>query len=91
MIHGQTRNRAKLRRPPRRSVARGRVRCCNGVNGACKRSRQRMIRGSSARDNSIVTALGACRPRVRRLREIKTNVLSLAHLHGEKIALRADE
>jgi hypothetical protein len=44
-----------------------------------------MIGGPSARDNSIVRALGACRARVQRLREIKTNVLSLAHLHGEKI------
>jgi hypothetical protein len=50
-----------------------------------------MIRGASARDNSIVMALGTCRARVQHLREIKTNVPSLAHLHGEKIALRADD
>jgi hypothetical protein len=49
-----------------------------------------MIRGPSARDNSIVTTLNACRTRVQRLREIKTNVLSLAHLHGAKFVLRAD-
>jgi hypothetical protein len=73
------------------SFACGRVRRCNGVNGARDRSRQRMIRAASARDNSIVTALGGCRARVQRLREIKTNVLSLAHLHGAKIALRADD
>jgi hypothetical protein len=49
-----------------------------------------MMRGPSARDNSIVTAFGASCARVQRLREIKTNVLSPAHLHGAKIALRAD-
>jgi hypothetical protein len=46
-------------------------------------------RGVSARDNSIVTALYAYCARVQRLREIKTNVLSLAHLHGAKFVLRA--
>jgi hypothetical protein len=45
----------------------------------------------SARDNSIVTALGARYARVQRLREIKTNVLSPTHLHGAAIALRADD
>jgi hypothetical protein len=47
------------------------------------------IRGVSARDNSIVTTLRAYCARVQRLREIKTNVLSLAHLHGAKFVLRA--
>jgi hypothetical protein len=89
-IYGQIRTRASLRRLLRRSFARECVRRCNGVNGVRERSRQRMIRGPSARDNSIVMALCASRARVQRLREIKTNVLSLAHLHGEKIALRAD-
>jgi hypothetical protein len=63
----------------------------NGVNSAWEQSRQSMIRGPSARDNSIVTAFDACRVRVQRLREIKTNVLSLAHLHGAHVALRADD
>src|ERR1700722_19658415 len=90
IIYGQIMNRAHLRRRLRRTLARERVRRCNGVNGAREHSRQRMIGGPSARDNSIVRALRACRARVQRLREIKTNVLSLAHLHGEKIALGAD-
>jgi hypothetical protein len=41
--------------------------------------------GPSARDNSIVTALGARCARAQRLREIKTNVPSRTHLHGVMI------
>jgi hypothetical protein len=50
-----------------------------------------MIGQPSARDNSIVIALGARCARVQRLREIKTNVPSPALLHGAKFALGADE
>jgi hypothetical protein len=60
------------------------------VNGVRERSRRRMTRGPGARDNSIVTTLSACCACVQRLREIKTNVLSLVHLHGAKFVLRAD-
>jgi hypothetical protein len=49
-----------------------------------------MISGPSARDNSIVTTLSACCAHVQRLREIKTNVLSIAHLRGAKLVLNAD-
>jgi hypothetical protein len=90
-IYGQIRNQVNLRKLLYRAFARERVQRCNGVNGARERSRQRTIGGPSARDYSIVTALGACRARVQRLREIKTDVLSPAHLHGAKIALRADD
>jgi len=50
-----------------------------------------MIKGSSARDNSIVTALSAYCARVQRLREIKTNVLSRRICMAREFALRADE
>jgi hypothetical protein len=84
-IYGQIRNQANLRPLLRRAFARERVRRCNGVNGARDRSHQQTIRGPSARDNSIVTALGACRARVQRLREIKTDVLSLRICMAQKL------
>jgi hypothetical protein len=86
----QPRNRANLRRLLRNNFARGRMRRFGGMIGVRERSRRRTIRGPSARDNSIVTTLSACCARVQRLREIKTNVLSLAHLHGAKFVLQAD-
>ena len=82
---GKIRNQANLRRMPRRSFAHEAARVATESTACASALVDERSEASSARDNSIVTALHAYRARVQRLREIKTNVLSLAHLHGARI------
>jgi hypothetical protein len=89
-IYGKIRNQSNLIQLMRRSFARERRAPPQQSERRARALLPMNVRGLSARDNSIVTTLNACRTRVQRLREIKTNVLSLAHLHGAKFVLRAD-
>ena len=89
-IYGKIRNRANLRQLTRRSFAREKRAPLQQSERRARALLLMNVRGLSARDNSIVMTLNACCARVQRLREIKTNVLSLAHLHGAKFVLRAD-
>jgi hypothetical protein len=89
-IYGKIRTRTNLLRPPRGSFACETHTLPLQSEPCAQALFQRRIGGPSARDNSIVTTLNAYRARARRLREIKTNVPSLAHLHGARFVLRAD-